>query len=153
MLGARPCSFPMEQQHKLSTDFGPSLLDPALYRRLVGRFLYLTITQPDICYSVNILNQFMHDPLAAHLDVAMRVLRYLKFTLGQGLLLTSTSSLQVRAYCDSNWASCPMTRRFTTEYFTLLGTLLFLGNLRNKPLFLTLQLRPNIELCLLLLVS
>jgi hypothetical protein len=121
MLGARPCSFPMEQQHKLSTDSGPSLPDPAQYRRLVGRLLYLTITRPDICYSVNILNQFMHDPRAAHLDAAMRILRYLKSTPGQGLLLPSTGSLQVRAYCDSDWASCPMTRHSTTGYFTLLG--------------------------------
>ena len=82
MLGAHPCSFPMEQQHKLSTDSGPSLPDPAQYRHLVGCLLYLTITRPNICYSVNILNQFMHDPCAAHLDAAMRILRYLKFTPG-----------------------------------------------------------------------
>uniref|UniRef100_A0A2N9FEQ5 Reverse transcriptase Ty1/copia-type domain-containing protein n=1 Tax=Fagus sylvatica TaxID=28930 RepID=A0A2N9FEQ5_FAGSY len=67
------------------------------------------------------VDDFMHDPRAAHLDAAMRILRYLKFTPGQGLLLTSTSSLQVRAYCDSDWASCPMTRRSTTGYFILLG--------------------------------
>jgi hypothetical protein len=51
----------------------------------------------------------------------MRILRYLKSTPGQGLLLPSIGSLQVRAYCDSDWASCPMTRRSTTGYFTLLG--------------------------------
>uniref|UniRef100_A0A2N9HWQ2 Reverse transcriptase Ty1/copia-type domain-containing protein n=1 Tax=Fagus sylvatica TaxID=28930 RepID=A0A2N9HWQ2_FAGSY len=121
MLGSRPCSFPMEQQHKLTTDSDPPLSDPLQYRRLVGRLLYLTITRPDLCYSVHILSQFLHDPRSAHLHAAMRVLRYLKSSLGQGLLLSSASSLQVHAYYDSDWASCPMTRRSTTGYFTMLG--------------------------------
>ena len=121
MLGSRPCSFPMEQQHKLITDSDPPLSDPSQYHRLVGRLLYLTITRPDLCYSIHILSQFLHDPRSAHLDAAMRVLCYLKSSPGQGLLLSSASSLQVHAYCDSDWASCPMTRRSTTGYFTMLG--------------------------------
>ncbi|GJX22413.1 reverse transcriptase domain-containing protein [Tanacetum coccineum] len=40
---------------------------------------------------------------------------------GQGILLAHDSAVQLKAYCDSDWASCPMTRRSTTRYCILLG--------------------------------
>lgn len=120
-LGTCPVSFPMEQHHRLSNDQGELLVDPTVYRRLVGRLIYLTITRPDIVYSVNILSQFMHQPRKPHYDAAIRVLRYLKTAPGQGIFLASNSSLQLSAYADSDWASCPTTRRSTTGYFVTLG--------------------------------
>nr|CAD1835983.1 unnamed protein product [Ananas comosus var. bracteatus] len=111
----------MEQQHRLSTDSGDPILDPGQYRRLVGRLIYLTITRPKLCYSVHILSQFMQDPRTLHWDAAMRVLRYLKQSPGQGILLSVLTSLQLTAYCDSDWAGCPMTRRSVTGYFVMLG--------------------------------
>nr|GEV71757.1 reverse transcriptase, RNA-dependent DNA polymerase [Tanacetum cinerariifolium] len=33
----------------------------------------------------------------------------------QGILLAHDLAVQLKAYCDSDWASCPMTRRSTTE--------------------------------------
>ncbi|KAG5551959.1 hypothetical protein RHGRI_010151 [Rhododendron griersonianum] len=119
-LGSRGCEFPMEQQLKL--DHSGVLLDnPSRYRRLVGRLLYLTITRPDIVYAVNNLSQFMHEPRQPHMDAALRLLRYLKTTPGEGILLSSSSSLQLTCYSDSDWASCPMTRRSTTGFITFLG--------------------------------
>lgn len=122
LLGARPASTPMEQNHHLATINGAVFDDPEKYRRLVGRLIYLTITRPELCYSVHILAQFMGDPRVEHWDAALRVLRYLKGCPGQGILLRGESNFQLYAFCDSDWASCPMTRRSLTGYFVLLGS-------------------------------
>ena len=59
----------------MSQSTGDLLDDPSIYRRLVGRLLYLTVTRPDIGYSVQKLSQFMSRPTNAHLTAANRVLR------------------------------------------------------------------------------
>ncbi|XP_035546832.1 uncharacterized mitochondrial protein AtMg00810-like [Juglans regia] len=113
-LGAQTAPFPMEQHLKLNNKDGDLLPDPGLYRRLVGRLIYLTITRPDIVYAVNTLSQFMHAPRVPHMTAATRALRYLKGCLGQGIFFPSSNSTHVSAYTDSDWASCPITRRSTT---------------------------------------
>ncbi|KAJ4812357.1 Retroelement pol polyprotein-like [Rhynchospora pubera] len=121
LLGAKPAAFPIEQNHQLLNATGLPLDDPEQYRRIVGRLIYLTITRPELCYSVHVLAQFMQSPLQAHYDAAIRVLRYLKGNPGQGVVLRADSDLRLYAYCDSDWASCPLTRRSLTWYFVMLG--------------------------------
>lgn len=120
LLGAAPADTPMERGLKLS-DKGDLLKDASRYRRLVGRLIYLTISRPDITYSVHVLSRFMHEPRKSHMEAALRVVRYLKKAPGQGLFFSSQSDLKLHAYCDSDWAGCPMTRRSTTGYCVFLG--------------------------------
>lgn len=112
----------MEQSSKLTPTNGKLLPDPSIFRRLVGRLIYLIITRPNIVFSVNLLSQFMHEPRIPHMDAAYRILRYLKGTLGHGILLSPNCDLQLYGYCDSDWASYPTTRRSTT------GNCIFLGH-------------------------
>eukprot|EP00258_Populus_trichocarpa_P045856 XP_024461875.1 uncharacterized protein LOC112328334 [Populus trichocarpa] len=121
ILGCKPVKIPMEQNSRLCKDEGDCLDNPSTYRRLIGRLLYLTITKPDISYPVQVLSQFMDKPSKTHLTAAHKVLRYIKSAPGQGLSLSASSNFELIAYCDSDWASCPDTRRSVTGYCVLLG--------------------------------
>ncbi|KAJ4797516.1 Retroelement pol polyprotein-like [Rhynchospora pubera] len=121
VLGAKPAITPLEQNHNLSKATGVLFKDSEKYRRLIGRLVYLTITRPELSYAVHILAQFMQAPLQVHYDAALRVVRYLKGNPGQGILLRTDSDLRLVGYCDSDWASCPITRRSLTGYFVMLG--------------------------------
>ncbi|KAK3043427.1 hypothetical protein RJ639_002006 [Escallonia herrerae] len=106
---------PMEPNHKLYKDAGERLSDPIHYRQLVGRLVYLTMTQPDFSYAVNTISQFVSDPRRLHLAAVHRIIHYLRGTLSRGLFFSSHSSLDVRAYADADWAGCLNTRRSDLE--------------------------------------
>jgi hypothetical protein len=59
MIGAIPTKIPMKQNQRLIASEGELLKDPSPYRCLVSRLLYLTITRPDIAFSIHIFSQFM----------------------------------------------------------------------------------------------
>ncbi|KAJ0955982.1 putative RNA-directed DNA polymerase [Helianthus annuus] len=63
------------------------LSDITSYQRLIGKLIYLSHPRPDISYIVQFLSQFMHKPTHSHLQVALRLLRYLKKAPGKGILL------------------------------------------------------------------
>ena len=81
MLGCKLVKTPMEINLKLNKDEGELLNDAGMYRRLIGRLLFLTISRPNIIYSVHKLSQFMSKPREPHLKKAYRMIQYLKGTL------------------------------------------------------------------------
>ena len=111
----------MEQNHHLASDDGPMFPDPCQYRRLIGRLVYLAISRPELSYSIHLLSQFMQTPRQAHWDAALRVVRFLKGSPSQEILLKSDSNLELSIYCDADWQSCPITRRSLSSYVVLLG--------------------------------
>ncbi|GJZ89911.1 retrovirus-related pol polyprotein from transposon TNT 1-94 [Tanacetum coccineum] len=121
VLNSRPYKLPIDPNLKLQADVGTPLQDPKVYRRYIGKLIYLTITRPDICYTVQLLSQFMQNPTSIHMKAVKHSMRYLLNLPGQGILLAHHSKVHLTTYCDSDWASCHMTIRSTTGYCILLG--------------------------------
>lgn len=109
LLAAKLAKVPMDFNQRLNNSDGDLLDDLSAYRRLVGTLLYLTIKRPDICFAVNNLSQLLSKPRKSHHEVALRVLRYLKGSPGQGVFLSNSSFIYVKIFCDSNWATFPNT--------------------------------------------
>jgi hypothetical protein len=120
-LGSKPVATPMDTNLKLMPEDGELVDDPEMYRRLVGKLIYLTITRPDISYAVSIVSQFMTCPRVPHMEAVVRILKYLKNAPGRGLLYKSSGHLRIEGYTDADWAGSPADRRSTTGYCTFIG--------------------------------
>ncbi|XP_026459288.1 uncharacterized protein LOC113359945 [Papaver somniferum] len=109
---------------KLNVKYSPTdetlLSNPTLYRQLVGSLNYLTITRPDISHAVHIVSQFMSAPRSTHYAVVLRIIRYIKGSLYQGMCFSSKSDLTLRAYSDSDWAGDVTDRKSITGYCVFL---------------------------------
>ncbi|XP_070049054.1 uncharacterized mitochondrial protein AtMg00810-like [Nicotiana tomentosiformis] len=63
----------------------------------------------------------MHAPKVSHMDVARRVVRYIKSTPGLRLFMPTGSCKDFVAYCDSNWGAYVEYRRLVISYVVKLG--------------------------------
>lgn len=135
LMSCKPSKISMEQNHTLQDSKSAFLSAPdaSLYRRLVGRLLYLTVTRPDLSYPVQVLSQFLATPKVEHLDAAHKVVRYLKGTLGQGLFMPAANACTLHAYCDSDWAGCKESRHSLTGYCFLVGNSLISWKCKKQP--------------------
>jgi len=76
----------------------------------------------------------MHDPRESHLTALKRILRYLCDIVDFGLLLhRRSSSTELVAYTNANWAGCPDTRRSTSGYAIFLGGNLMSWSSKRQP--------------------
>ena len=132
LLGCKPTNCPMDQNLKLSKLEDPLLPDPTVYRRPIGRLMYLTLTRPDIVFAVHKLSQFMEHLKEPHYKAAQHILQYIKGAHSQGMLYPSNSELHIKAFSDYDWARCPNTHRSTTGYCVFLGHSLVLWKSKKQ---------------------
>jgi histone deacetylase 1/2 len=75
--------------------------DSTRYRSIVGALQYITLTQPDIAFSVNKVCQFLHAATSVHWTTVKLILRYLRGTTTLGLRLTKSTSTTISAFSDT----------------------------------------------------
>jgi histone deacetylase 1/2 len=135
MHNAKPVCTPMATTEKLSRYDGEPLsaADITKYRSVVGALQYLTLTRPDIAFSVNKVCQFLQAPTDVHWIAVKRILRYLRHTSALGLFIQRSSSLLLSGFADADWAGCPDDRRSTGGHVVFLGGNLVAWSSRKQP--------------------
>ena len=83
--------------------------DPAMerwsYASVVGMLLYLASnSRPDIAFAVHQCARFTHCTKRSHERAVKRIVRYLKGTETNGLIIKPTKSLQMDLYADADFA-------------------------------------------------
>ncbi|XP_006582764.1 uncharacterized mitochondrial protein AtMg00810-like [Glycine max] len=126
LTGCKLANSPANASIRLNSDEGDLLEDVTSFRRLIGRLLYLTNIRPDIVFVVQQVSQFVSKPRTPYLQLALRILRYLKGALGLGLFYPVDNDLKIQAFFDSDWATCPVSRKSVTGYCVFLGNSLIM---------------------------
>ena len=122
MQDSKSISTPRATSTNLSQLAGDTFSYASLYCSIVGALQYVTITRPDISYAVNKACQFMAHPTTIHRMAFKRILRYLKGTPSLSVIFHPSTSLDIQAYTDADWASCLDDRRSKTGHCIFLGT-------------------------------
>ena len=94
-----------------------------LYRRMVGKLLWLTNVRNDIMFAVKELSRGLQQPTFLHMNKLKHLLRYLSGTKTlaetlrpnrQLLLDPSKTAIDINTFVDSDWAGCNATRKSTS---------------------------------------
>ena len=115
--GRKPAGTPLERNWKQKILEEDPLVDRDIYQHLVGKLIYPSLTRPDIAFSVNVVNQFMHSPTKRHLEAVNQFLCYLKGTLGKGILFQKSEQRHIEGHVDADWVGA-IEDKSTTGYCT-----------------------------------
>ncbi|XP_071680293.1 uncharacterized protein [Lolium perenne] len=123
MVACKPAPTPLSSSEQLSLTAGTPLgsEDSSQYRSIVGALQYLTLTRPDLSFSVNKVCQYLHAPTTEHWSAVKRILRYVKDTMKLGITFTASSSTLLSAFSDADWAGCLDDRRSTGGFAIFVG--------------------------------
>jgi histone deacetylase 1/2 len=125
-VGMRSCKYaptPLSFSEQLSLTDGTPLgsEDSTQYRSIVGALQYLTLTCPDLAFSVSKVCQYPHAPTTEHWTAAKRILGYVKDTLQLGITFTKYSSTFLSAFSEAEWAGSLNDRRSTGGFAIFVG--------------------------------
>ncbi|KAH9650374.1 protein kinase domain-containing protein [Citrus sinensis] len=123
MTVCQPIDTPIEEGLKFCITSDQVPVNKGRYQRLIGRLMYLSHTRPDLPYALSVVSQFMHNPREQHMKAVMWILRYLKTNPRKGILFSKNEDYNnIEVYTDADWAKSVSDRRFTSRYFTFVGS-------------------------------
>ncbi|KAE8674685.1 putative ribonuclease H protein [Hibiscus syriacus] len=129
MSSAKPVSTPLANHFKLSSEQCPKTdkeaedMAKVLYSNTVGCLMYAMVcTRPDLAHVVSQVCKYMSKPGKQHWEAVKWIFRYLKGTMGHGIVFGSQrDNSLVIGYVDSYYADDLDNRRSMTGYFFTLG--------------------------------
>ena len=94
----------MSPNVKLTVDLLGKSVDPSLYRSMIGSLLYLTVSRPDISYSVGVCARYQANPKESHMSTLKRIIKYVKTTTDFGVWYSKDTNDVSVGYSDADWA-------------------------------------------------
>ena len=85
MQDCKSISTPMASTLSIEKDVFGIDVDIKIYQGMIGSFLYLTISRPDIMFRVCMCARYQASPKESHLKSVKRILRYVSGTTHLGL--------------------------------------------------------------------
>lgn len=107
---------------KLSRDENGVKVDSTLFKQIVGSLVYLTATRPDIMFCTSLISRYMENPTEMHLQATKRILRYIKGTIGFGVLYKKEGNQELLGYTNSDYAGDQNDRKSTSGYVFLMSS-------------------------------
>ncbi|XP_050909452.1 uncharacterized mitochondrial protein AtMg00810-like [Lathyrus oleraceus] len=118
LLNAKPIRTPMDPSVKLLPN-QRALSDSGRYKIFVRNLNYLTVTHPDISFAVSVVIQFLNSLCQEHMGVVIRILRYIKYAPGKGLVYEDKGHTKIFIYSDVDWVGSSIDRRSAFGYCVL----------------------------------
>jgi len=121
MESIKPIITPISSSTKLVVNDGSPSVGKTSYRGMIGLLLYLTVSRPNIVYSVGLCACFQSNPKEIHLKAVKRILRYLKHTSDLALCYPRGCNFDLIRYANSNYARFLVDRKSTSGMTHFLG--------------------------------
>ena len=82
---------------------------------MIGSFLYLTTSRPDISYSVGMCARFQATPKESHMIALKRIIKYVKSIADFGVWYSNDTNDVLARYSNANWAENADDRKSTSR--------------------------------------
>ena len=122
MEDSKPVSTPMVTGCKLSKDDESLEVVHTMYISMIGIFLYVTTTRPDVMQSVGLAAKFQSTLKYTYVIAVKIILRYLKGTMQYGLWYSKGNEFSLKEFTDADWEGSIVDRKSTS------GGTFYLGN-------------------------
>ncbi|CAM9000496.1 unnamed protein product [Rhodiola kirilowii] len=106
---------------KITKDEAGTSVDQTLYISMIGSFLYLTTSRPDIAHAVEVCARHQANPKESHLMNMKRIMKYVCGTTDYVLWYTKATNACLVCYCDADWAGNAEDRKSTSRGCFFLG--------------------------------
>jgi hypothetical protein len=136
MENSKAMATPMSMTTALDSDEEGEHMDQMEYRSMIGSLLYLTAMRPDIQLSVCLCARFQASPRTSHRQAVKRFFRYLRHTPDFGLWYSTSSSLALHGFSETDIVGCRLDRRSTSVTCQFLGSFWCLGLPANSRVLL-----------------
>ena len=93
--------------------------DETQYKAMIGPLLYLTMSKPNIMFSVSLCVRFQKEPREVHLIPVKHIFRYLIGTHNLGLMFKRRESFRLANYCDVDYSGDKLKEKAHEEVVTL----------------------------------